>query len=204
MKLAELISRLPPQKKIRIGTTRGSKFIYIGPVEDLCMEDIDRTTREKLAAKMNSCLIGMSSKGKSGHWEKLRTQAKKARQEFEKWTPVSERKVTEKIRGIIEPESLVIMIEGAESGDDYSPSLEAMGSCDPDAGRKAVEQLYKNACSDLVRAYKNLKKNGDADEEAKRTAHECEIMIRSDRYGLLDNPEDIIQACRLAADGGRR
>ena len=179
MTLKEL--RIAPEHKIRIRTKDGSNFIFIGMAGEVDFETLNKETKVRATAKLLDAVYNYDP-NHTGWFDK-------AVRDFKAWKPVEDREVVEQYPGQLEY-STVIVITGGEGWIPYNPSLAPLEKIDEQGAESLVTQIYKGICTELVHAYEVGSE--DLIERAERE-------IRKNRYGILDQPEGIIRACRIRA-----
>lgn len=181
MTLKEL--RIAPEHKIRIRTKDGSNFIFIGMAGEVDFETLNKETKVRATARLLDAVYNYDP-NHTGWFDK-------AVRDFKAWRPVEDRDVLEQYPGQLEY-STVIVITGGEGWIPYNPSLVPLKAEDVDenAAENLVTAIYKGIATELVHAYEV-----DSEDLIERAERE----IRKNRYGILDQPEGIIRACRIKA-----
>lgn len=181
MTLKEL--RIAPEHKIRIRTKDGSNFIFIGMAGEVDFETLNKETKVRTTAKLLDAVYNYDP-NHTGWFDK-------AVRDFKAWRPVEDREVVDQYPGQLEY-STVIVITGGEGWIPYNPSLAPLKAEDVDenAAENLVTAIYKGIATELVHAYEV-----DSEDLIERAERE----IRKNRYGILDQPEGIIRACRIKA-----
>ncbi len=188
MKLKELDLR--PEKRIRICTEHGANFIYIGTAGELDYKELNTKLWSKARERVLDALLKYDL-NRPGTMKAFGRSVVK----LLKWQPVQDREVVEKYKGYYEYDSLVIKVTGEDGWTNYEPEVESLDpdTMSTDAAAALVAAVYKELCQELVHGYE-VKSEG--------TIAMCEREIRSNRYGLMDDPEGLIRECRKRA--GRR
>lgn len=179
MKLKEL--KIAPEHKIRIRTVHGSNFIYIGTAGEVDFESLNKATKVRATARMLDAVYSFDPEHTGGF--------DKAVRDFKAWRPVEEREVVEQYLGQLEY-STVIVVTGGEGWIPYNPSLAPLTEINENGAEALVTQVYKGICTELVHAY---------EVNSEDLIQKAEKEIRKNRYGILDQPEGIIRACRVRA-----
>lgn len=183
MLLREL--ELDPERQIRICTEHGSNFIYIGAFKDLDLRKLTKETSMRVTARLlDTVFLYHQRRG----WTKNNPAVRGAMNRFLEWKPVAEREVLEQYPGKYEY-SLVIRITGSEGWLEYDPHLRPLnpGSIGTDSAEELVASIYRGVCTELVHAY---------EVGAASVIRQCEHEIRSNRYGLLEDPNGLIRQCK--------
>lgn len=179
MTLKEL--KIAPEHRIRICTEHGSNFIFIGMAGEVDFKALNKETKMRCVADMMNAVYTFDPKHQSGFDKAVRA--------FKLWGPVEDREVIDQYPGQLEY-STVIMITGGEGWLHYNPSLAPLKDIDERGAESLVTQVYKGLCDELVHAYEV-----GAEDIIERG--EKEIMMN--RYGILEQPEGVIRACRAVA-----
>ena len=181
MTLKEL--RIAPEHKIRIRTKDGSNFIFIGMAGEVDFETLNKETKVRTTAKLLDAVYNYDP-NHTGWFDK-------AVRDFKAWRQVEDREVVDQYPGQLEY-STVIVITGGEGWIPYNPSLAPLKAEDVDenAAENLVTAIYKGIATELVHAYEV-----DSEDLIERAERE----IRKNRYGILNQPEGIIRACRIKA-----
>lgn len=181
MTLREVLKKTAPEHKIRIRTEKGSNFIFIGMAGQVNIEKLNNQTKMRSSVGIMQAVFNYDPKHPKGFDRAVET--------FKAWRPVEDREVVEQYPGQLEY-STVIVITGEEGWLQYNPSLAPLKEINEQGAELLATQIYKGICTELVHAYEV----GYTDLIAK-----CEDEIRLNRYGILEQPEGIIRACRIRA-----
>lgn len=181
MTLREVLKKTAPEHKIRIRTEKGSNFIFIGMAGQVNIEELNNQTKMRSSVGIMQAVFNYDPKHPKGFDRAVET--------FKAWRPVEDREVVEQYPGQLEY-STVIVITGGEGWLQYNPSLAPLKEINEQGAELLATQIYKGICIELVHAYEV----GYTDLIAK-----CEDEIRLNRYGILEQPEGIIRACKIRA-----
>lgn len=192
MTLSELLKTLPPDKKIRIGTRfKGFKtknslsaggFVYDGLVCDFHPLEIEDKYIESLLSKITDIMMKRTKDRKPANVPLTNIVNR-----FCEIVPWMDREIIETYRGQFEPRTTVIIVPGAESFFWYSPDVPDLtaDTIDDSAVRNLIDAVYKDVATEYV--YQK--------DPAKAAA--LARWIKSDPYGILDEPGAIVDACRM-------
>lgn len=104
---------------------------------------------------------------------------------------VKNREVLETYRGLIEPDSTVIIIKGKETGKYYNPKMQKLtpDTINEDGAKMLVEAVYKN----MITEYMKEKNPGKAAAVAR--------MLKRDEYGIFSDAQGVLKACKAVKKG---
>ena len=191
MNLGEYLQNLPPNKKIRIGTrSKGLEmksgmhsggFVYNGRVCDFKPQELEDKYIESLVSKVTEIMMRKVMKR-----EKARTALDNIVDQFCKIVPWYDRKIIDTYKGQYEPDATVIIVPGMESFFWYEPPVPDLtaDTMDDSAARNLVDAIYKSAAEEYIY------------EPDHGRASALGRWIKSDPYGILDEPEAVLDACR--------
>lgn len=182
MTLREVLKKTAPEHKIRIRTEKGSNFIFIGMAGQVNIEKLNNQTKMRSSVGIMQAVFNYDPKHPKGFDRAVET--------FKAWRPVEDREVIETYPGQLEANSTVIVITGGEGWLHYNPLLPPLKEISEQGAELLATKIYKGLCTELVHAYET----GYTD-----LITGCEDEIRLNRYGILEQPEGIIRACRVKA-----
>lgn len=182
MTLREVLSKIPLEHKIRIRTEKGSNFIFIGMAGQVNFERLNNQTKCRSSVGIMLAVFNYDPKHVKGFDRTVEA--------FKAWRPVEDREVIETYPGQLEANSTVIVITGGEGWLHYNPLLPPLKEISEQGAELLATKIYEGLCTELVHAYET----GYTDLITR-----CEDEIRLNRYGILEQPEGIIRACRIKA-----
>lgn len=199
--LGEYISGLKPTKRIRIGCKPGGGFIYEGTVADLNLAILYKKCSLDFALKVSERMALFATATDHG---KLRKSIQPLMDKFYNMKPFGTREVLMDYPGQFEPDVRVIIIPGEEKLFDYEPDVPPLTpeTMDDQAVQRLVEAIYEGAAEDLTCNLASMKRCGTREgrDRARASAQHIKRWIRSDPYGILDQPEGIVTACQIRAE----
>lgn len=205
--LGEFIKELAPTKRIRIGCKPGGGFIYEGIVADLNLNSLYRKCALSIAQKVYD---NMETFATANDHKKLQKTIQPIVDKFYNMKPLPVRKVLMDYPGQFEPDVRVIIIEGDEKLFEYDPDIPPLvpERMHDTAAQDLIEAIYANAAEELTNSIAIMKRThgdreGDREKKnsARATAQHVQKWIRSDPYGILDQPDGIVRACQARAMG---
>ena len=181
MTLREVLKKIAPEHKIRIRTEKGSNFIFIGMAGQVNFEKLNNQTKCRSSVDLMLAVFNYDPRHQKGFDRYVAA--------FKAWRPVEDREVLETYPGQLEY-STVITITGGEGWLQYNPSLAPLKEINEQGAELLATKIYEGLCTELVYAYET----GYTDLITR-----CEDEIRLNRYGILEQPEGIIRACKIKA-----
>lgn len=198
--LGEFLKGLPPRKRIRIGTKPGGGFIYEGTVKDLNLADLYKQCSLDFIQKIQERLILFAT---SADHKKMSKNIQPLVDKFYDMKPLAGRIVLMDYPGQFEPDVRVIIIPGDEKLFNYDPDVPPLTAetMDGQAVERLVEAIYEGAAEDLTGNLASMKRCGTREgrDRARASAQHLKNWIRSDPYGILNEPEGIVTACQIRA-----
>lgn len=182
MTLREVLSKMPLEHKIRIRTEKGSNFIFIGMAGQVNFERLNNQTKCRSSVDLMLAVFNYDPRHQKGFDRYVAA--------FKAWRPVEDREVLETYPGQLEANSTVIVVTGGEGWLHYNPLLPPLKEINEQGAELLATKIYEGLCTELVHAYET----GYTDLITR-----CEDEIRLNRYGILEQPEGIIRACRIKA-----
>ena len=185
---------------VRIGTNKGTGFVYIGKAEDLDPGRLDADLRAFVRDELLTAarrLDNMSATAKSrGKAESDLDRAVKA---YSEWIPIQRREVV----GVSDScdGSKVIIVEGTEKLMDWQTETDVR-KIDVERCAKLVEAVVEGELRELYDCYLTLANPGSATKRrqlAYGTALRLEKLIRQDYYGQLTDPGGMIETLQEMA-----
>lgn len=185
--------------RVRIGCKGGKDFLYIGEVEDLDFASLDEKTLGMAKGRAGKLLEEVSS-ARSNNQDRqadLFNQMRNRLQELVEWKPLAEREITSIDRSTVN-DDLIIIVEGNDgelAQFDYpaDPSKIPEERC-----VQLVEEIYRQELKELRRAYMALLEETSVKNIGlrRRKIFELERWFRKDPYGILADPDGMIEQAR--------
>lgn len=194
MKLGEFLNSLPAYKRIRIGcrakgmpllknSALGGGFVFCGQKCDFDPKELEDRYISQLIEKISMIMMKQS---RVPNRDAAKQQLDNLVNQYCAIVPWYDREVIETYKGQYNPDSTVIIVKGAESFFEYSPDVPPLtpDTMDDSAARNLVDAVYKSAAEEYICEPNN----------GRRSA--LGRWIKSDPYGILDEPEAVLDACR--------
>lgn len=192
MKLGEFLNSLPAYKRIRIGcrakgmpllknSALGGGFVFCGQKCDFNPKELEDRYIGQLIDKIAIIMMKPTS-----NKDIAKQQLDNLVNQYCAIVPWYDREVIETYKGQYDPDSTVIIVKGAESFFEYSPDVPPLtpDTMDDSAARNLVDAIYKSAAEEYIY------------EPDHGKASALGRWIKSDPYGILDEPEAVLDACR--------
>ena len=192
MKLGEFLDTLPSHKRIRIGcrakgmpllknSALGGGFVFCGQKCDLKPKELEDRYINELINKIAVIMMKPTL-----YKDAAKQQLDNLVNQYCAIVPWYDREVIETYKGQYDPDSTVIIVKGAESFFEYSPDVPPLtpDTMDDSAARNLVDAIYKSAAEEYIY------------EPDHGRASALGRWIKSDPYGILDEPEAVLDACR--------
>ena len=199
--LGEYISGLKPTKRIRIGCKPAGGFIYEGVVADLNLNVLYKNCALSFVQKTVDNMITFAT---STNHRRLEKNIQPIIDKYYDMKPLATRKVLMDYPGQFEPDVRVIIIPGEEKLFDYDPEVPPLTAetMDDQAANRLIGAIYETAVEDLVNSTVTMKrsKNREAKDRARANMQHTRNWIRRDLYGILSDPERIVEACKIRAE----
>lgn len=192
MKLGEFLDTLPSHKRIRIGcrakgmpllknSALGGGFVFCGQKCDFDPKELENRYINELINKIAVIMMKPTL-----YKDAAKQQLDNLVNQYCAIVPWYDREVIETYKGQYDPDSTVIIVKGAESFFEYSPDVPPLtpDTMDDSAARNLVDAIYKSAAEEYIY------------EPDHGKASALGRWIKSDPYGILDEPEAVLDACR--------
>lgn len=192
MKLGEFLNSLPAYKRIRIGcrakgmpllknSALGGGFVFCGQKCDFDPKELEERYISQLLDKIAIIMMKPTS-----NKDIAKQQLDNLVNQYCAIVPWYDREVIETYKGQYDPDSTVIIVKGAESFFEYSPDVPPLtpDTMDDSAARNLVDAVYKSAAEEYI-----CEPNAGRRSALGR-------WIKSDPYGILDEPDAVLDACR--------
>ena len=192
MKLGDFLNSIPTYKRIRIGcrakgmpllknSALGGGFVFCGQKCDFNPKEIEDRYIGQLLDKIAMIMMKPTS-----NKDIAKKQIDNLVNQYHAIVPWYDREVIETYKGQYDPDSTVIIVNGAESFFEYSPDIPPLtpDTMDDSAASNLIDAVYKSAAEEYI--YEP--------DRGKRSA--LGRWIKSDPYGILDEPEAVLDACR--------
>lgn len=192
MKLGEFLNSLPAYKRIRIGcrakgmpllknSALGGGFVFCGQKCDFDPKELYDRYIGQLIDKIAIIMMKPTS-----NKDIAKQQLDNLVNQYCAIVPWYDREVIETYKGQYDPDSTVIIVKGAESFFEYSPDVPPLtpDTMDDSTARNLVDAIYKSAAEEYIY------------EPDHGRASALGRWIKSDPYGILDEPEAVLDACR--------
>lgn len=192
MKLGEFLNSLPAYKRIRIGcrakgmpllknSALGGGFVFCGQKCDFNPKELENRYINELINKIAVIMMKPTL-----YKDAAKQQLDNLINQYCSIVPWYDREVIETYKGQYDPDSTVIIVKGAESFFEYSPDVPPLtpDTMDDSAARNLVDAIYKSAAEEYIY------------EPDHGRASALGRWIKSDPYGILDEPEAVLDACR--------
>ena len=206
MQLQEFIKTLPKDKQIRIGMNAGSKFVYMGSVRDFSATATDNEIRRDICRKINTCVDKITVRTRPAMRVAHARAALNHIAKLESLESVADKEVVETYAGLIEPDSLVIIVEGDIDGKDYSPDCGKLAAVkiSDEAAELLTSAIYREPAKNLTAAYLRwlvAKEKGDTGKasRAKEAADGLTNLIMEIPYLGKERNEGIVRECLIRA-----
>ena len=192
MKLGEFLDTLPSHKRIRIGcrakgmpllknSALGGGFVFCGQKCDFDPKELEDRYINELINKIAVIMMKPTL-----YKDAAKQQLDNLVNQYCAIVPWYDREVIETYKGQYDPDSTVIIVKGAESFFEYSPDVPPLtpDTMNDSAARNLVDAIYKSAAEEYIY------------EPDHGRASALGRWIKSDPYGILDEPEAVLDACR--------
>lgn len=189
MKLADL----SPDMVVKIGTEKGTGYLYAGPLKDANFTQMNKAMKAKLETSYNNAL----TKLRMMPLEEIKPSTIKhlytCSDSLAKFKPIEEREIAETFTSIIEPEVTAVIPKGADTGDIWTVNkknrfdLTSMDGC-----LELVGAIYKTDAAELARLYRIIYEH-PSDTIANASIQEIHACIRKNPYGALKDPDAVIR-----------
>ena len=197
--LEEFITECPTGLQVKIGCVEGSNYIYLGTVRDLDLDAVNSEIFAYVSRRYHEALAEHTKYEGVKHLGTPKGQRKVSEMSYKKWekafndyVPLKKRKVVEVYESIVEDNTKCVIITGSDNG---SGAPDARGwmvhpgkpvQINSDWGAQALAAaVYAQGADNLVKALETVKA-------------ECD-RIHMDPYGILSDPQGIIDACHHKA-----
>lgn len=199
--LGEFLKGLSSTKRIRIGCKPGGGFIYEGIVADLNLNVLYKNCALSFVQKTVENMITYAT---STNHRRLEKNIQPIIDKYYDMKPLTTRKVLMDYPGQFEPDVRVIIIPGEEKLFDYDPDVPSLTAetMDDQAANRLIGAIYETAVEDLVNSTVTMKrsKNRETKDRARANMQHTRNWIRRDLYGILSDPEGIVEACKIRAE----
>jgi len=205
-------------RTVRIGCSRGSSFVYIGPITDIDFKNINKRSHKRaqdmlLNAKSNlaeaesALFAARKESGLNKAADKVESLRKKVALEQDRlnaWKKYQDRGVLKVYPSTID-DDMIVIVDGYDGSVQYL-FKERDGPMPDECVQNLVDQIYEGMTDELITAYQALINlpEGERKRGTVNRIRALENTIRKDPYGLLGDPEGIIKACRKRAMNERR
>ena len=188
MTLAEYVRGLADDQLIKIGCVNGSSYIFAGAKGDL---DMVRLNSDLFAKAAEGMYMGVKTWVAAWGWTATRLKAqtgvlKKRIKEFRGYKTLGDREVVEVRHSIAEANCLIVAVTGYDVGKEWLAAKEHAIELNCEEGmRNLAVAIYKQGSDHLVHLLEGVIK-------------ECKYL-EADPYGILSDPQGVIDACRKRA-----
>lgn len=189
MKLADL----SPDMVVKIGTEKGTGYLYAGPLKDANLAQINAAEKAKLEKSYSNALHKLREMPIAEIKASNIKHLYRCSENLNNFIPIEQREIVETFTSIIEPEVTAVILKGAGTGDIWTLKKKSNFEVNSMEGcLDLVGAILKTDVAELSRLYRIIYEK-PSDTIAKASIQDIHAVIRSNPYGQLKDPDAVIR-----------